>query len=708
MPSFRSHAVRFYNARPEAITCLAHSQASPSLAVGRADSSVEIWDTQHNLVKRSVIPPPPSSAGRASVECLAWGGSTLYSCGLHGQVVTYDLEGRREKRRHLVTSGPAWCLAIDSASVHLAVGTEEGFVCLFTITEEGLDYVKVLDRQEGRILCLAWHPDCRHIVTGSVDTIRVWDTSTGHPTARMTTGRVEKAKETIVWCVKVTEDFTVISGDSRGKTSFWNGKLGTLVESVQSHKGDVLTLALSSDQATAYSTGVDPTLMHFQVIVKADGRRKWVKSLHRVIASHDVRAIVSHGDRLYSGGVDTYLQCSQYPARSVVRLPSLPCPSQGVTVAPESRLLLLSYPHSLELWSLGTSHNSTAGIGAVLPLHKEPVKLLSVDLPEGQTLLCSHVSSNGGYLSYSTNIRVRLLRVNLGTDSEPPTPSLTRVKIDTKGRVAHQMSFFSDSSCPYLLLCLEDGSLHTYRLSGEKENASLVSSLDLESSGLCGPVANLSVSTSLCCCADSRDNLVLLGLQGGILSLAAKLPSYREASLSCLSLSPSSGSLLLAYSNMRVLEVDVSTGRYSEFSNQLMSRLPRAWLGLKTAMLGCTYIKEDLLLLHSHSCLAIIDKTCSLPEPGAKLSYSDPRATPESSSDSMSISQYSNQGSLSPSSTTRDLCETECGLRLSRKYNHLLAFSHLQGDEVVAVEVKPALIEEQLPPSIKIKKFGGS
>merc|ERR1719158_2135538 len=139
-------------------------------------------------------------------------------------------------------------------------------------------------------------------------------------------------------------------------------------------------------------------------------------------------------------------------------------------------------------------------------------------------------------------------------------------------------------------------------------------------------------------------------------------------------------------------------GRYSEFSNQLMSRLPRAWLGLKTAMLGCTYIEEDLLLLHSHSCLAIIDKTCSLPEPGAKLSYSDPRATPE----------YSNQGSLSPSSTARDLCETECGLRLSRKYNHLLAFSHLQGDEVVAVEVKPALIEEQLPPSIKIKKFGGS
>jgi len=33
---------------------------------------------------------------------------------------------------------------------------------------------------------------------------------------------------------------------------------------------------------------------------------------------------------------------------------------------------------------------------------------------------------------------------------------------------------------------------------------------------------------------------------------------------------------------------------------------------------------------------------------------------------------------------------------------------HLQGDEVVAVEVKPTTIEELLPPSLKQKKFGGS
>ena len=66
---------------------------------------------------------------------------------------------------------------------------------------------------------------------------------TGQPTARMVVGRAEGNKETIVWCVAVTSDMTVISGDSRGKTSFWNGVTGTLSDSIQSHKADVLTVS---------------------------------------------------------------------------------------------------------------------------------------------------------------------------------------------------------------------------------------------------------------------------------------------------------------------------------------------------------------------------------------------------------------------------------------------------------------------------------
>ena len=86
------------------------------------------------------------------------------------------------------------------------MGTEEGFVCLFNITGEGMDYNMVLDSQEGRILSLAWHCDGVHIATGSMNTVRVWNIETGHPTPRMNTGRGEEEQGSLVHCYHKRHD----------------------------------------------------------------------------------------------------------------------------------------------------------------------------------------------------------------------------------------------------------------------------------------------------------------------------------------------------------------------------------------------------------------------------------------------------------------------------------------------------------------------
>lgn len=46
----------------------------------------------------------------------------------------------------------------------------------------------------------------------------------------------------------------------RGKVCFWNGKLGILSESVQTHKADVLSLLVGSDQKTVYAAGKTKTI----------------------------------------------------------------------------------------------------------------------------------------------------------------------------------------------------------------------------------------------------------------------------------------------------------------------------------------------------------------------------------------------------------------------------------------------------------------
>ena len=70
-----------------------------------------------------------------------------------------------------------------------------------------------------------------------------------------------------MWCVAITDDFVIISGDSRGTTSFWDGKIGTLLEEVNAHKAAVLCLCLSEDQQTVYSAGKISTIIDSNLFV---------------------------------------------------------------------------------------------------------------------------------------------------------------------------------------------------------------------------------------------------------------------------------------------------------------------------------------------------------------------------------------------------------------------------------------------------------
>jgi U3 small nucleolar RNA-associated protein 4 len=53
-------------------------------------------------------------------------------------------------------------------------------------------------------LSIVWHKDEEMIVTGGIDNIRVWDTNSGQVLQRISLGRIEKNKETLVWCLAIT------------------------------------------------------------------------------------------------------------------------------------------------------------------------------------------------------------------------------------------------------------------------------------------------------------------------------------------------------------------------------------------------------------------------------------------------------------------------------------------------------------------------
>lgn len=351
-----------------------------------------------------------------SIENILWIGPRLFSTGLHGMITEYDLTTLSIKSEVAVTGGAAWCMDVNHKKTCLAVGTEDGYINTFSVTPHSLIYERIFDKQKGRILCIKWDNTGEMIYTGSVDTIRVWNAISGHAIHKMTTSRKEAKKETIIWCLAVTDDNIIISGDSRGYLSFWDPHMGTLIESHESHTADVLAVTLSHDMNIVYCAGVDPVVRSFcKITMKSIGRPQWVKGIERRLHAHDVRALVEADGKLYSAGVDGYLAQSSYPPKILVKYPpllQLPC----ATVCRKSRCILLRYTNFLELWRLGSPtkvSSDTIRPGMVHQLEEEPIKLLQLKTKRDEHILSCAINKDAKTIVYSTDDHVRVFNFDV-------------------------------------------------------------------------------------------------------------------------------------------------------------------------------------------------------------------------------------------------------------------------------------------------------
>lgn len=391
------------------------------------------------FLERTIVGHPESS-----VETVLWVEKRLFSTGLIGMVIEYDLVSLSPKYEVAVTGGAAWCMDVNKSKTQLAVGTEDGYINTFNITDDYLIYDKIFDKQEGRILCIKWDIKEQMIFTGSIDTVRIWNANSGHAVHRMTTSRKEANKETIVWCLAVTDDNVIVSGDSRGVLSFWDSGNGTLIESHQSHSADILAIAMSNDMNTVYCAGVDPTVCSYsKITIKSNGR--WVKGIERRLHEHDVRALVEAGGKLYSAGVDGHLVQSSYPPKTLIRYPPL-LQSPSVILSKKSKCILLRYSNYLELWKLGSISKKMQlnfKPGTVHQLQDDPVNLLQLKTKGNESIISYAVTSDSNIIAYSTDSYIRIF--NFDTQNEDPVLSRHEVG-NLPLRKAHKMLFSPDDS----------------------------------------------------------------------------------------------------------------------------------------------------------------------------------------------------------------------------------------------------------------------
>jgi U3 small nucleolar RNA-associated protein 4 len=239
----------------------------------------------------------------------------------------------------------------------MAVGCEDGMIRLFRVLDQGLEYLSVLERQETKVLSLAWHPYKPIVVVGSTDgTVRAVHVDTGRTIHVMTLDRV-KGEDNIVWDVLVLKNGTIVCADSLGQVSFWDGRTATLLQTIKVHDADVLCLAASDDGKRVYSSGVDQKIIKMELI-EQDGITKWKHTGSKRYHTHDVRSILLIEDKpwdvLVSGGIDTSLIFSgptqDFDRMKQERLGIVP---RGVfSHAAEPKFVMTLFDDSCRIWKL--------------------------------------------------------------------------------------------------------------------------------------------------------------------------------------------------------------------------------------------------------------------------------------------------------------------------------------------------------------------
>ncbi|XP_049860370.1 U3 small nucleolar RNA-associated protein 4 homolog [Schistocerca gregaria] len=669
------HNIRFYNLEPRAIHCIAYESSHRKLAVSRADSSLEIWDVSNAPHVERFIP----GASDSSIEALSWCGTRLFSTGLQGVIVEYNLIKLSHKSVTPVTAGfSAWCLDINRTHSSLAVGTEDGYINIFSVTDDGLQYEKVLDKQEGRILCLSWDATGDFIVSGSSDTIRIWNVDTGHAIHRMTTGRAQTKKETIVWCLAVTDDFTVISGDSRGQVCFWDGNMGVLSESHESHMADIFCLCLSRDQTNIYCAGMDPIIANYvNVKIKGQGRKsRWVKSVQRRIHDHDVRALaLDENGHLFSGGLDGYLAISSYPPKVLVKYPPL-LQGRSVVVAHEACCILLRHHNFVEVWRLGEERD---GI-----MSQPATRLLTLNSRGAEAVTAATISSDSQWLAYSTRSCLRLFSFHVKEEDV----SLQKVKhLPDECEPAHHLLFSHDST--RLIIATFQGAIVVLQLSDQPCLVYCLRPIHEKLHTDTVFLLGLSPDDQYLFAADHESHIAVWFLQSG--KHYVTLPHYRcPATAAAIS---KTNNFVVVYSDHKITEYDLRRKAFTKFSRDLDGRHPKQWLSRNFPVTNVVFDSRnpDMIMLQDDSTFCIVDKKKELPANEAKIPRID---SPASDSQDSNISRQSPAASIVHA------------FHIVKKYKHLVHLEWLADGVLTVVEVSPSTLISQLPPALAKKRFG--
>eukprot|EP00898_Chlorokybus_atmophyticus_P002048 jgi/Chlat1/2844/Chrsp194S03000 len=676
---FRLEAVEYPQWVPSAITALSASPDGAAVAVARESRDIEIWNVSGSWHLELHIPGSEGGAITSLAWCkegVAGTRGRLFSAGHDAAITEWDLQALRPKNYTESQGGAVWCLAaqpvlsIGDEGQHLAIACEDGAVRLFNTgsTEvvnvaSPLEFKRAFTRvQDARALSVAWHPSAERIYSGASDgCIRCWSVRIGQELLRITAGGGGVDTSTpLVWALQVLRDGTVVSGDSTGRTQFWDGQLGTLLQAQQRHTADVLALATSASGNDVFSAGVDGQVVMFSRLhnsgdatlsdAGAVREGEWAFVEARRAHSHDIRALTVAtpaapdpstsssdgsgnlkqrrnsllGGRLVSGGNDAILTTyavdgfASYRPQQVSSAPQPPPMHFSAPTGGSSPDWVLLSQHStwLDVWrpsqpsGNAPMHASCSSNGHVHPPSvststRHPQDLTCIKLSKVQShICCSAVAPDGFHVACSDWSSVRLFQLTYRTGG---LGAIVKKRVLPKALPAAIACTFSGDGSK-LLLSASDCQIHVIHL--RSETPDIVHTFTKHIGDIRVPIQLLVASRDgrWLVSADAYGRTHLFDLQR--LKHHAALPLLDGTAVTALAFHPKSSLLAIATASSRVYLYNITTRKLHPWSQSNSSRFPRTLsiaLGGIKGLAFCPAASSNKLFAYSSSASCLID-----------------------------------------------------------------------------------------------------
>nr|XP_039269150.1 U3 small nucleolar RNA-associated protein 4 homolog [Styela clava] len=718
MGEFAVHRCQLFEYTPCTIQCIASYESSEGtasqklLAVGRENGAIDlIRCTKTGFYKYMGIP----ASSTRHLEDIAWYNGRLFSAELQGIISEYDLVKGTIKRTEDSYGGAVWCLAVGNKKGVIAAGCEDGSLKIYNCEKNSLSFEKSFDKQEGRILSCAFHPDNDVLVSGSVGVIRIWSYKSGHAMQRINL-ESSRSKNTIVWAVKILSNNTIVSGDSTGKVNFWNGKNTTLLKSFQNHRADVLSLCVSHDEKVVYASGVDSRVLAINCSSAMVGEDdpssattvdSWVLGATLQKHTHDVRALAIVGNYLVSGGVDTnILLCNikKGDFTKIKRMVDFPHKSV-VHIAENPRLVLFQYPKHLDIWRIATPRRVNGEAGEKIDLEQDPAIVLQIKMPASQfdDITCSAISKCGHWVAYSSQSSFRLFRLQWEKET-PSEISLNKIPIMW---IKSALAIAFTPASEYLITSASNGKIFVIKLEPDGHVHVAHVFKNETDSILNVPAVLFSATNELFAAVDLNDNIKIYDLEKP--EIRCTLPS-QDSSPTAISFKPSSTKLIVAYQNHAVIEYDADMKSYTKWSREANS------VSLNLIEFPCKYTKRPKKL-GKWNTSPIINISFNADDPNIIL-LSSQKALYflNTSSDILKkIISHEKQRSENAVEQSKEYAAElrnrrkmlENPVKSCDKFEQLLHASFIDGGSSIFVLERPWHdIFDNLPPTLYQKKFG--